>query len=64
MRVRVEQTVDVPDWWRRAIRAHYGQEGLATREEVRAWIISYGTSEDDDLAAEWHDETNRREGDD
>lgn len=49
MRVRVVQTVEASDDYRRAIRLHYGKDGLATREEVKRWIISYGTSADDDL---------------
>jgi len=50
MKVRVEQTVEVSDAYRRAINAHYGRPGLATREEVRRWVWSFGTSMDDDLA--------------
>jgi hypothetical protein len=52
MKVRVAYTAELPDWWRRAIRAFYGQDGLATREECREWLIAYGTSEDDNLAFE------------
>lgn len=48
-RLRVTQTVAVNDEYRRAIRLHYGQDGLATDEEVRNWIIRYGSSGDDDL---------------
>lgn len=51
MRVRVVSTSDYPDWWRAAVRRFYGQEGLATRDEIVSWVKAYGTSMDDDLAA-------------
>ena len=59
MKIRVAYTVDVPDDWRRAIRAFYGQEGLATRAECVQWLRTYGSSEDDNLAFEYmpEDET-------
>jgi len=52
MRVRIEYTVEVDDDSRRAIRAYYGQSGLATREDVRDWFRRFGESMNDDLAAE------------
>jgi hypothetical protein len=49
MKVRIEYTIDVSDDYRRAIRLHYGQPGLATRAEVKRWIETHGSSQDDDL---------------
>lgn len=63
MKVKVEFTVDVPDEYRRAIRAYYGRDGMATRDEVRAWLRQYGTSMDDDLMWEARDRA-RDEDDD
>ena len=55
MKVRVVQSVEVSDDYRRAINRFYGNDGLADREDVRRWIVAYGTSMDDDLAA-YYDE--------
>lgn len=49
MKVRFAYTIDVSDEYRRAINLFYGKPGLATRDEVRRWIESHGTSEDDNL---------------
>lgn len=49
MRVRVCFTVDVDNFYRRAIRHHYGQDGLASNSEVREWLISAASSMDDDI---------------
>ncbi len=49
MKVRVTYTITVDDDYRRAIRNHYGEPGLATREQVAAWARAYGSSGDDDL---------------
>ncbi len=50
MKIRVSYTITVDDEYRRAIRAFYGQDGLATRAEVAAWAKQYGSSEDDNLS--------------
>lgn len=50
MRVRVSYVVNVDDHFRRAIRRFYGQDGLATRDEVATWFRAYGDSMNDDLA--------------
>ena len=55
MKVRVVQSVEVGDEYRRAINRFYGNDGLADRDAVRRWIIAYGTSMDDDLAAYYDD---------
>jgi len=52
MRVRVAYTTTVSDYYRRAINHHYGKPGLASREEVRAWLIAHGASEDDNVTWE------------
>lgn len=49
MRVRVAYTVDVSDDYRRAINLFYGKPGLASRDDVKNWLKSYGSSGDDDL---------------
>jgi hypothetical protein len=49
VKVRVAYTTTVDDAYRRAIRRHYGQPGLATRAEVQAWLRTYGSSEDENL---------------
>ncbi len=59
MRVRVTYTVDVTDDYRRAIRAYYGLDGLATRAEVQQWLWNYGNSMDDDLMAWAEEEVDR-----
>lgn len=55
MKVKVCYTVTVDDDYRRAVADHYGREGLASRAEVRAWLIRYGESMDDDLARDAED---------
>lgn len=49
MKVRVTYTEEVDDEYRRSIRAFYGNEGLATRQEVIDWLKRYGSSMNDDL---------------
>jgi len=49
VKVRVDYTVTVSDDYRRAIRMHFGRPGLASRDEVKSWLRSYGESGDDDL---------------
>jgi hypothetical protein len=49
VKVRVAYSVTVDDDYRRAIRLHYGQPGLATRAEVRDWLQAHGSAGDDDL---------------
>jgi len=62
MKVRIDYTVDVSDDYRRAIRHHFGEPGLATRAEVRSWLMGHGSAEDDDLM---HDlDKNEPEGED
>lgn len=42
MRVRISYAVEVSDLMRRAIRGHYGQEGMATRQEIKNWYTLNG----------------------
>ena len=51
MRVRISYSTTADNDYRRAINVFYGKPGLATRAEVRAWAIRYGSSEDDNLMA-------------
>ncbi len=50
MRVRVSYAVEVDDSFREEIRAYYGKDGKATREEVKNWFRSHGDSMNDDLS--------------
>jgi hypothetical protein len=49
MRVRIEYSIDVDDTIRRGINRWYGVDGLASREQVKRWYESQGSSMDDDL---------------
>jgi hypothetical protein len=61
MKVRIAYTTEVNDDYRRAINLHYGEPGLASREQVKRWIESYGSSADSDLMweLELHEEKDR-----
>lgn len=54
MKVRITYTAEVSDEERRAIRAHYGEDGLATREEVKNFFEDFGSGNCvlDDFVAE------------
>ncbi len=52
MKVRIDYTTEVPDIYRRAINLHYGRPGLASRDEIKQWYESHGTSADDNLMLE------------
>ena len=39
----------VDDSYRRAVNLHYGKPGLASRDDVRRWLIDHGTAEDDSI---------------
>jgi hypothetical protein len=52
VRVRVDYAIDASDRYRRAINLHYGRPGLATRKQVRDWLIEYGSSADDSIVSE------------
>jgi len=49
MKVRIAYTTEVSDDYRRAINVFYGLPGLASRDEVKNWLLNYGSSQDDDL---------------
>lgn len=53
MKVKIEYTIDVSDEYREAINIFYGKQGMASRDDVKRWIRSYGSSQDDDLMYEW-----------
>ncbi len=61
MKVRIAYTVEAPKEFRRAIRAYYGQTGLATRQEVQDWLYRFGESMNDDLSVCLEREANRQE---
>lgn len=52
MRIRVSYTTEVSDDYRRAVSLWYGEDRLATREEVKRWLHAYGSSMDDDIMSE------------
>lgn len=59
MRVSIG-TVEVSDDVRRAINAHFGRKGLATREEVRSYALRMFDAATEDLCytltqQEWYD---------
>jgi len=45
MKVRISYTVEVNDRFRRAIQHRYGEEGLATRKEIKRWFEVFGDTE-------------------
>jgi hypothetical protein len=47
VRVRISYSTTADNEYRRAINVFYGKPGLATRADVRAWVIRYGSSEDE-----------------
>ena len=49
MKVRVAYTVDANDRYRLSINLYYGRPGLATREQVAEFCMTYGDSMDADL---------------
>lgn len=55
VKVHVDYTIDVDDNYRRAIRRYYGESGLATRDEVRNWLKTYGSSMDTDIMRDLDD---------
>lgn len=59
MKVRIAYTVEVDDDFRRAINLHYGEPGLATREDVRDWFAAHGESASDDLMYELQESEER-----
>jgi hypothetical protein len=61
MRVRVNYAEDVDDSFRRAINHHFGQDGFASREEVKRWFRSYGSSGNDDLMYDFDNAIKRGE---
>ena len=50
MRVRIEYTAEMDDDYRRGVRLYYGQEGLATGQELKDWFFSHGSSMDDEIS--------------
>jgi hypothetical protein len=49
MKVRIDYSIEATDYLRRAIRNHYGLEGLATREEIKDWFRLHGEAETDTI---------------
>ena len=55
MRVRIAYSVDVSDEIRRAMSAHYGGDGLASRQDIKQWYEAFGESMNADLSM-WADD--------
>jgi len=55
MRIRMK-TIVVDQEFRRRLSLYLGQEGLATRADVRKWREDRGTQSDEDLYDETDDE--------
>lgn len=56
MKVRISYTVDLTDDSRRKMRAYFGEDGLANRDDIRTWYIVFGNSLDDELSEDSDDE--------
>ena len=56
-------TIEVTDEQRRAIRRHVGLTGLATRDEVRAFIVRNGLADLDVVVGEARAENDEPKGD-
>jgi len=61
MKVRVSYVVEIDDRLRRSINMHYDLPGLASREDVKRWYMSNGTSADDDLDWDYRQAVERGE---
>jgi hypothetical protein len=61
MKVRVSYVVEIDDNLRRMINEHYGRPGLASREQVKRWYMTQGTSSDDDLSLAYQQAVERGE---
>ena len=53
MKIRI--TFDCDESLRRAVAWYYGNEGLASREEMTGWFHSHGISLNDDALGEYQD---------
>ena len=48
MKVRICYTVEVGDLLRRGMKMHYGEPGLASRQDIKNWYEMFGESGNDD----------------
>lgn len=53
MKVRIEYTIEVSDWFREALNSYYGKSGLASREDVKRFYRQNGSLMEDDIAYEY-----------
>lgn len=60
MKVRLG-TIEIDDEERRAIRAYYGQRGLATRADVRAFFIAMAEADLETIVHDFAEERQRGE---
>ena len=61
MHVKISYTVDVDDFFRRAISHHIGKTHKATRKEIKQHFEAYGNSVNDDLVFEYSRAEEERE---
>ncbi len=59
MKVRISYTAEVPDERRRAINLFLGRPGLATRDQVKDWIIASGLDGDDSVVEDMYEAIER-----
>ena len=51
MKIRI--TFECDDDLRRAVAHHYGHEGEASYEDMKAWFRNYGEGCNDDVLCDW-----------
>lgn len=51
MKVRISYTINVSDDYRRAISHYYGYPHIATRQEVKDFVMTHGEQLDDEIMA-------------
>jgi hypothetical protein len=53
MKIKISYTVEVNDWFRRAINFRYGVLKPATREQIKNFYYLYGQTLDDNITNEY-----------
>ncbi len=61
MKVGVHYTVEVDEFFRRALAHHFDEDRLATREEIKAWFVANGESGSDDLTWDYQNHLDEQE---
>jgi len=55
MKIRINYTVNVDDYFRNALSNYYGEKSLATRKDIQHWYEENGKSADADLLTQYDD---------